>query len=243
MKILLAPSETKQKGGSAKFDLSNLFCSKLNPTREILLSRYEEIVSNGGDDMIDMFGLKKESDITRYKKSLVDSPTLPAICRYTGVAFDYLDFESLPDDSKEYIYSNVIIFSNLFGVVLASNLIPDYRLKQGKSIGSLQPEKIYNKALKEVLDDFFKDEEILDIRANYYNKFYKPKTVTTLKFLKDGKVVSHWAKAYRGLILKELAKQKIKSIDEFLKLPIEGLELLEIHQSKTKKEIIYNITI
>ena len=92
------------------------------------------------------------------------------------------------------------------------------------------------------MDLYLNNDEILDLRAGYYDKFYKiNKPYTSLKFLKDGKTVSHWAKAYRGAVLRELAKHDIKSIEEFMSLEIEGLSVQEIKVIKNKTEIIYNI--
>ncbi|MCB4755324.1 MAG: YaaA family protein, partial [Sulfurovum sp.] len=83
---------------------------------------------------------------------------------------------------------------------------------------------------------------ILDLRAGFYDKFYRPtKPYTTLKFIKEGKVVSHWAKAYRGLVLREIAKTGVKCIDAFMRLPIEGLRINEIQIQKNRTEIIYDI--
>ena len=59
--------------------------------------------------------------------------------------------------------------------------------------------------------------------------------------IKDGKVVSHWAKAYRGIILKLLAKNGIKTIDELMSMEIENLKIEEIKKSKLKTEIVYSI--
>lgn len=84
---------------------------------------------------------------------------------------------------------------------------------------------------------------ILDLRAGYYDKFYKVTSpYTTLKFLKDGKTVSHWAKAYRGLVLKAVAQNNINSMDEFMALEIENLQVKEIKVIKNKTEIVYNIS-
>ena len=92
------------------------------------------------------------------------------------------------------------------------------------------------------MENYLAEEEILDLRAGFYDKFYKPKKAyTTLKFIKDGKVVSHWAKAYRGIVLREIAKAGIESIEDFMKLPIENLTIHEIQTKKNKTEIIYNI--
>jgi len=243
MKILLAPSETKRAGGEASFKLNNLAFISVNSARQELLQEYLQIVQRCDlAELGKLFGLKKEADILKFAKDITKEPALKAILRYTGVAFDYIDYPSLDAKAKEYIDSNVILFSNLFGAIKASDLIPLYKLKQGEAVGAIKPEKLYSSALKEPLDSYLESEDILDIRAGFYNKFYKPsKFYTTLKFLKNGKVVSHWAKAYRGIVLKELAKNRVASIDEFMKLNIPTLEIHEIRESKKSQEIIYNI--
>ncbi len=244
MKILLAPSETKREGGEGSFDLESLFLSKeLTPARAELFKTYNTIVTSSNIKQLSkMFGLKKEADILKYAKDITNSPTLKAILRYVGVAFDHLEYENLDTKAQEYIDNNVILFSNLFGAVKANDQIPLYRLKQGEDVGEFKPHTLYKKALKEPLDSYLEAEDILDIRAGFYDKFYKPKKkYTTLKFLKRGKVVSHWAKAYRGVVLKHIAQNQIENINDFIAMPMKGLELLEIREGKQKQELIYQI--
>ena len=243
MRILLAPSETKKSGGDKKFVLENLLFTELTPIREDLLNRYIDILhSKDRDRLSKMFGLKKEQDINYYSNiDILNEPAMKAIQRYTGVAFDYIGYESLDKNSQNYIDNNVILFSNLFGFLKADDIIPEYRLKQGEAIGEIKPEIVY-KRYSHILQEYLKDEEILDLRATFYNKFYKPtKPYTTLKFIKNGKVVSHWAKAYRGVVLREIAKANIETIDEFMHLPIENLSIDEIHSKKNHTEIVYSI--
>jgi cytoplasmic iron level regulating protein YaaA (DUF328/UPF0246 family) len=243
MKILLAPSETKNSGGKDKFGIDKLSFDELNNTREQLIDKYNHIVlSKDLSKIKKLFGLKKDKDIEVYLHNLYNTPTLKAISRYTGVAFDYLGYNELDYDAQNYIDNNVIIFSNLFGVLQAKDLIPNYRLKQGEHLDNIKIDTLYKPIITKILDKYLEDEDILDIRAIHYNKFYKPsKSYTTLKFLKDGKVVSHWAKAYRGMVLKEVAKNQITTIDDFMKLNIDGLSIKEVQQSKNKTEIVYDI--
>jgi cytoplasmic iron level regulating protein YaaA (DUF328/UPF0246 family) len=63
----------------------------------------------------------------------------------------------------------------------------------------------------------------------------------TLKFIKNSKVVSHWAKAYRGIVLRELALSQIDTLEDFGKLQIEGLHVKEIKKIKLKTEVIFEI--
>jgi len=242
MKILLAPSETKTKGGDNNFNLNNLLFSELTPIRKELLHKYMNILQkNNFSELSKMFGLKKEADIDYHNRDIIHELTMKAIERYRGVAFDYLNYKSLEEDSRLYLDNNLILCSNLFGFLRADDLIPEYRLKQGEAIGELKPEKLY-KEQSYLMEEYLKDEDILDLRAGFYDKFYKPtKNYTTLKFIKNGKVVSHWAKAYRGIVLREIAKAKIESIEEFMNLSIENLSIDEIQTKKSKTEIIYTI--
>jgi hypothetical protein len=115
-------------------------------------------------------------------------------------------------------------------------------VKQGNNIGSFVPDKFYKERFSYQLDLYLAKDDILDLRAGYYDKFYKiTKPYTTLKFLKNDKVVSHWAKAYRGVVLREVAKHNINSLDEFMSLNIEGLNVKEILVTKNKREIVYTI--
>jgi len=242
MKILLAPSETKINGGYDKFYLNTLLFPELTATRQKLLHQYINIIQqNNFDTLSKMFGLKKEADVSYHTKDIVHELTMKAIERYIGVAFDYLSYSKLNPDEQHYIDNNVILCSNLFGFLRADDMIPEYRLKQGEAVGELKPEKLY-KEQSHLMEEYLKDEDILDLRAGFYDKFYKPtKNYTTLKFIKDGKVVSHWAKAYRGIVLREIAKAQTDNLEDFMKLPIENLSIDEIQTKKNKTEIIYTI--
>ena len=243
MKILLAPSETKKSGGDLPFNPSTLLFEDLLPYRTKLLHTYTNVLQKGDMPTLSkMFGLKKEADILEHKKDIIHELTMKAIKRYTGVAFDYLCYEELDAEAQEYIDSHVILFSNLFGPIRASDLIPEYKLKQGEAVGEIKTDKFYNEHAAALMEAYLAEDEILDLRAGYYDKFYKPaKPYTTLKFIKEGKVVSHWAKAYRGIVLREIAKAGIETLEAFMKLPIEGLSIKEIQTKKNKTEIIYEI--
>ncbi len=241
--ILLAPSETKKSGGEYAFDPATLLFAALTPKRINLLHTYTNIIQQGDIQILsEMFGIKKESDIRKYIKDIIHEPTMKAIERYTGVAFDYLGYGNLKNDVQRYIDNRVILFSNLLGPIRAKDLIPEYKLKQGARIGDIKPEKFYNEHAAHLMEDYLQNEEILDLRAGFYDKFYKPtKPYTTLKFIKNGKVVSHWAKAYRGIVLREIAKAGITQINELKDLPIKDLYIREIQTKKNKTEIIYTI--
>lgn len=240
LKILFSPAEGKKRGGSeAKKELLGSIRS-----REEILHLYNDIVKSKDEDRIKaLFGFKSFDDCKPYMNDIFDSPLMSAIERYDGVAYEYLDLASLDEEAMKYLKSNTVIFSNLYGPILGGDTITNYKVKQGNDIGGIAPDKFYKDRFSYQLDLYLGAGDILDLRAGYYENFYKiTKPSTTLKFLKEGKVVSHWAKAYRGLVLRELARNQTDSIKEFMNLEIEGLSVHEIKVIKNKTEIIYNIT-
>jgi uncharacterized protein len=239
LKILFSPSEGKNPGG----DLTQKELLGATNARDEILNEYNEIITRADEEEIkSLFGIKKFEDCKPYMQDIFSSEFMCAIERYQGVAYDYLEYTKLSADAKEYLKANTIIFSNLYGPILGGDAIANYKVKQGNDIGSIAPDKFYKDRFSYQLDLYLTNDEILDLRAGYYDKFYKiPKPYTTLKFLKGGKTVSHWAKAYRGIVLRELAKHNITSLEEFKSLEIDTLQVHEIKVIKNKTEITYNI--
>ncbi len=239
LKILFSPAESKKNGGYE--DKKELFGSYAS--RDIILNEYNSIVQSKDMQKIkELFGFKKESDCVAYIDDIFHAPLMCAIERYDGVAYDYLDFDSLNMEAQEYLKSNAIIFSNLYGPLLGGDTIANYKVKQGNSVGRYAPEKFYKERFSYQLDLYLSNCEVLDLRAGYYESFYEnKKPYTTLKFLKEGKVISHWAKAYRGLVLKAVALNNINSLEEFMRMEIETLIVKEIIKKGFQTEVVYEI--
>ncbi|MFA5235043.1 MAG: peroxide stress protein YaaA [Sulfurimonas sp.] len=239
LKILFSPAESKKNGG--KESKKELFGS--NSAREDILNKYNDIVNHGNEDTVkELFGFKKFSDCEPYINDIFAPKLMCAIERYQGVAYEYLDFGSLVDTEQEYLKANTIIFSNLYGPILGGDTIANYKAKQGNDIGEFVPDKFYRDRFSYQLDLYLANSEILDLRAGYYDKFYEiKKPHTTLKFLKDGKTISHWTKAYRGLVLRAVAQNGIDSIAGFMKMEIEGIYVKEIIKKGNHTQIVFEI--
>ena len=239
LKVLFSPSEGKRSGGDEQ--KKDIF-GALNARDEILHTYNNIVLSQNEEKIKKLFGFKKFSECEPYINDIFNSPLMPAIERYKGVAYDYLKYNELDEESQRYLKANSIIFSNLYGPLLGGDVIANYKVKQTNNIGEISPDKFYKERFSYQLDLYLSSHEVLDLRAGYYDKFYKnTKPYTTLKFLKNGKTVSHWAKVYRGIVLKEIAKNNIQSLSEFMKLEIDTLSVSEIKVVKNKTEIIYNI--
>lgn len=245
MKVLFSPSEAKfSDGKGGVFNKDSFIFPELFEKRLEVINLYNDFLKNASKAQLEkIFGTKKDDVIDYYKDDIYKRATKKVIQRYDGVAFDYLKYEELNDNEKKYIDENVMIFSNLFGPMLCGDTgLPDYKLKQGESVDGFKIENFYKENFSNALDEYLKDEDIFDLRAGFYEKFYKiNKPYMTMKFIKDGKVVSHWAKAYRGIILNEMAKNQIKTFDEFLAMNVPTLKVEEIIEQKLKKEIVFSI--
>ncbi len=231
MKILLAPSERKTLGGDFPPVSKNSFIfPEIYEQRIKAVKKYYEFIKTTDDTK--NFGDDKTSVFTR--------PTKKAVLRYSGVAFDHLKYKELDINSQKWIDENVYIFSNLFGVIRANDFIPYYTLKQGAKPGFDIYAYHYN-LFAPILEKINENEPFIDLRAKFYDKIYKPKNAITFKFIKNGKVVSHFAKAYRGKLSAIIAKRKPDTIEDVLKIPFPGIEITEIQEKQGIKEIVCSV--
>ncbi|MCW1360504.1 peroxide stress protein YaaA [Campylobacter sp. US33a] len=244
MKILFSPSESKNETSNfSPIDENSFIFPELFKKRLEVIKHFNTYISFASQqELINLFGIKKENEIIKLKQNLLTLSTAQAIERYSGVSYEYLDYSTLNLEAKNYILQNVIIFSNLFGPILAANLIPFYKFKQGAKIANFNIEQFYNTYFSTALDEFLKDEELLDLRAGFYEKFYTPKRkFSSYKFIKNGKIVSHFAKAYRGILLKILAQNQIQNNKELLECLPQTLKVKEVQIKGFKEEIILEI--
>lgn len=244
MKILFSPSESKTQDSTLKpFDKNSFIFKELFEKRCEVLRLYENFVKEASlSELEALFGIKDKKEIDSLKKDLFTQNTIQAILRYNGVAFEYLDFSSLNQKAQAFILENTLIFSNLFGVIRASDTLPYYKFKQGAKLRDFDMSSFHKQYFSQALDEYLKDELVVDLRAGFYEKFYTLKQkYLSFKFLKNGKVVSHFAKAYRGILLRNFALYGCK--DEaalFDSLP-KQLSICEIKEQKFKKEVILDI--
>ena len=243
MTILFAPSESKNSGGEkVGFGKADFLFPQLWSKREEVLKRYDALLKDASiEELSHLFGIK---DVTKIERTpLHEKPTMKAILRYTGVAYEYLHYPTLTPQAQAYIDTHTMIFSNLFGPILAGDeALPEYKLKQGQTLDGFAPQKHYRTHFSSALDAFLEEQTLLDLRAGFYDAFYQPKIpYVTVKFLKNGKVVSHWAKAYRGMVLRACALHDISDPYELQTLPIQGLVFDKAHTQGLATQLIFSI--
>ncbi len=206
MKILLAPSESKifpthQASRALEFVFQG------GGARGRTLEAYEEWMRQGSEaEILRLWGQKRlELEALGFCQNLAHSPREKAIRLYNGVAFKALEYETLPLEAQEWVDHSTLIFSNLFGIILAKEAIPYYRLKQGSGWEGFETRR-YHQAFEAELLEWLGDEVIVDLRAEFYHASFTPLSPTYRPlFYQRGKKVSHYAKHYRGRFLRQLA--------------------------------------
>lgn len=245
MKILFSPSEIKTSLTYANpiHEKSFIFPQYYTERTEVL-RRYEAFLQDAFfTELQKLFGIKNSDAVQSFLDySLFERLTCKAIERYDGVAYDCLSYATLDKPSQEWIDNHVLIFSNLFGPILAKDEIPTYKLQQGEALKTFKPEAFYKDHFTDAITYWLQNETILDLRAGFYEKFYTLcQPYITMKFLKKGKVVSHFAKAYRGEVLRKVAQLRPSSFEDLIQIPFETLRIIEIKQSRFKQEFVYEI--
>ena len=244
MKILFSPSEAKTAVSSNKFiDRGDFIFPNLYEKRCGILKIYDDFLQKATVEKISkLFGVKNLNDEPSLRESLFKKGAIKAVLRYDGVAYKHLDYRSLDSAAQDFIDKNTLIFSNLFGPLLATDALPEYKLTQGERIDGLNLEEFYRQNFSGEIDGWLGDDDILDLRAEFYEKFYRiRKPFATFKFLKNGKVVSHYAKAYRGIVLRQVAQKGVKNFDELCKMDIENLRLIDVKKTGPKSEFLVQI--
>lgn len=210
--IVLPPSETKATGGhAAPLDTDRLWLPRLGAIRGRLIDDLVRLSQDPGAARRALGIGAGRDDLLAVNAALRDSPTLPAIHRYTGVLYDALDIGSMPRAARARAEQRLAIGSALFGVVAAGDLIPAYRLSAGSSLpGSPTLRARWSPDLAEALAEATKDRLVVDLRSGGYRQLGpipEAVTVTVLTEHPDGSrtVVSHFNKHHKGLLARILA--------------------------------------
>ena len=105
MIILFAPSEGKRPGGECpNISSTSLLFPQLYDKRLEVISKYEQLVRTGDySALYELFGIKDAKEFARYKIPFDTAPTMKAIERYDGVAYDYLAYTQLSLSEQAYI--------------------------------------------------------------------------------------------------------------------------------------------
>ncbi|MDH6194207.1 cytoplasmic iron level regulating protein YaaA (DUF328/UPF0246 family) [Mycobacterium frederiksbergense] len=220
MIVLLPPSETKRTGGDGPpVRLDKLSSPELTPLRQSLI---DELVDLAADPPACRKALaisvSQDAEIER-NAALRQSPTLPAITRYTGVLYDALDVGSLRGAAATRAQNRLAVGSALFGLLRANDPVPAYRLSASSKLpGQPGLAKRWRPLLEPVLAELSSRELIVDLRSGSYAGLGRVPGAVRVQVLAehaDGHrtVVSHFNKAHKGHLARALASSRSEPSD------------------------------
>lgn len=190
--VLLAPSEEKAPGG-VPGPLEE------TPAQRWVRDRLVKLARAGTPEAWKKAFDVKELALGKARaeaQALVgDVPLLPALARYTGVAFQALEAGSLPEPT----WKQVFILSNLRGLVRGDEPVPPYKLKLA-GIPGLKTH--WRKALRPLLEKLPEGEvwELLpEAASDLIQGWTRPRHMVEILDAR-GRAISHFSKAYRGRV-------------------------------------------
>lgn len=225
MLLLLPPSETKRDGGDgAPLDLGALSHPVLTAARSSLVDQVVELSADPDAAMRALkLGPRGATEVDRNRR-LRDSPTMPAIDRYTGVLFDALDAPGLDAASRSYAGETVLIHSALFGLVAGLDPIPAYRLSHDSRIPGIRLRSHWRTPLSGLLEE--RAGVIVDLRSEGYAELgpapLRPDSVyvRVVSVGSDGRrrALNHFNKQAKGRFARALLEQRpdVDRLDELL---------------------------
>lgn len=220
VRVLLSPSETKSIGGTGDpLDLADLSLPSLSGTRRTVADALVTTCTDDPEGARAALGLSERlAGEVHLDAQLWNSPTAPALTRYTGVLYDALDQESMTGATRSRAQSRLWIGSALFGLVAAGDPIPHYRLSAGTRLPGLGTLRAtWRPALTCATADWDND-LVVDLRSGGYRQLGPVPgavTVDVVTAYPDGarKVVSHFSKHHKGLLARTLATSRAELDD------------------------------
>lgn len=212
MIVLLPPSETKRAGGDGPpLRLPDLGWPELSELRAELVTELVDLASDPPACRRALgISAAQDGEIGR-NAVLRDSPTLPAIRRYTGVLYDALDIGSLRGAAAARADARLAIGSALFGLVRAGDHIPAYRLSASSKLpGRPGLATRWRPVLQPVLAELAGRELVVDLRSGAYvglGRLEDAVRVDVITEHPDGRrtKVTHFNKAHKGRLARALA--------------------------------------
>lgn len=173
-----------------------------------------------------------------------------AVYVFDGDVYDGLDVQSLENQEIEKLQQHLRILSGQYGLLKPLDLIQPYRLEMGTKIHIEKAKDLYEfwkcKITNAINQEINENELFINLASNEYFKAIdtkKLKTKVITPVFKDYKgeelkIISFYAKKARGLMVRYIVKNDIKTIDDLKGFDYEGYTFSEKHSIK-ENELIF----
>ena len=211
--ILLPPSEGKAEGGAPRTKwkpTAGTFGPALGSMRAEVAAAL--MTARGGDAALLGVSGKHLERARHANQSLVGSPSLAAADRYTGVVWDHLDLTGLTAAQRNRALSRIVVPSGVMGAALASDPVPDYRLKMGGRLAGFggTMAKWWHDAVSDAVSNYARGCIVIDLLPNEHRAAFTPRHDVVGDYVAvdlvtpTGKAGGHDAKAAKGRLARHL---------------------------------------
>jgi uncharacterized protein len=162
--------------------------------------------------------------------SALDSPTMPALERFSGVLFAALDVPTLTPSQRGHAQLSTVVFSGALGALGGDEPVPLHRVPASATVPRVGGVTAYwKRVLTVTLAPRIDDEQlVVDLRSSDYAAMWQPgptqiSRVLTIRVLEDrgGRLqsVSWSAKHGKGLLARELlrsdtTRRPVRTVDD-----------------------------
>ncbi len=215
--VLLAPSEDKAPGGKP---------GRLpeTPAQRWVRERLVDLVVHGTPEAQRKAFDVKEAALEKAKAEALalkgPVPLLPALRRYTGVAFGALAAEELPETAWERVW----VLSNLRGLVRGDAPVPPYKLKLAGLPGL---KRHWQKAVPPLLAELPPGPvwALLPLEHEaWLGGWDRPRHTAEIVDV-QGRTISHWSKLHRGRLARWILEHGEGDPKRVAKARLEGATL------------------
>lgn len=240
MKIIISPSKTKKINDLPLKD-NNFLIEKELFYQEITNEIIEKIKTFSVEEIEKKFKLKNEKaqKLLEFYKNYEKEKSGNALASYTGVAYKSIGIDTFDIEDFEYLESNLVILSALYGILTPYTNVKEYRLDMTNSI-------FENKSLYEVwktrVNEYFEQEDvILNLASKEYSKLINPDKLIDFEFWEDSngklKQVSTNSKKMRGFTLNYIVKNKIIDVKKLRNIILDGYVFSE--EMSDERKFVY----
>lgn len=213
MLFLLPPSETKRDGGipGSSLDFDALSFPTLTRARRSVAAAVVRLAREPEEAMAALrIGPRLAFEVDR-DRALRKSPTLAAIERYTGVAFDPIDASRLSDEARIWAGEHVAIHSALFGLVGALDPVPAYRLSHDSRVPGMSLRETWTRPVARALA--LDGRPVVDLRSEAYAELGPaPAGSAYVRVVSDEggrrRALNHFNKKTKGTLVGRLAQAR-----------------------------------
>jgi cytoplasmic iron level regulating protein YaaA (DUF328/UPF0246 family) len=175
VRILLPPSEVKNRGGRGLPLARRRRRQPIEDSRELVLQALAELLAGPDAQRSLLLPDSVAADALADNARVRSAATMPALERYAGIVYDGLFLQPLSEAARAAADREVLIFSGLFGVLRAGEAIPPYRVPAKAWLPGLGVvATFWRPRLDALMPSLLDGGPVIDLRSGDYASMWQP---------------------------------------------------------------------